>query len=62
MLARLGGNPTDAIRAALKMAERCLSDEALRREAVALAANPGELRAATQVAELLGDVFEDLPE
>jgi hypothetical protein len=62
VLARLGENPTEAIRAALAIAQRALADEELRREALRLAADPAEHGDAEAVSSFMGDVFEDLPE
>lgn len=57
-----GDNPTEAIRAALAIAQRTLADEELRREAARLAADPAETREAEAVSAFIGDGFEDLPE
>lgn len=62
VLARLGNTPTDAIRAALAIAQQSLADEELRREAVLLAADPAEAAEAEAVSTFMGDVFKDLPE
>lgn len=61
-LARLGTSPTDAIRAALAIAQRSLADEELRREAARLAADPAEQAEVEAVDAFMGDVFEDTPE
>lgn len=62
VLAPLGKNPTEGIRAALAIAQRTLADEELRREAAALAADPTERAGAEALSAFMGDTFEDLPE
>lgn len=60
-LSRLGGKPTEAIRAALRIAEHALAEEQLRREAAALAADPMEQRESAALSAFMGDAW-DLPE
>lgn len=62
VLARLGENPTDAIRSALAIALKSLTDDDLRREALRLAADPQERAESESLAAFMGDTFEDLPE
>ncbi len=61
VLSSLGGKPTEAIRAALRIAQHALAEERLRREAAALAADPAEQRESAAVSAFMGDVW-DLPE
>lgn len=58
VLSRLGGKPTEAIRAALQIAQDVLDDGQLRREAADLAADPAEQREGAAISAFMGDAWD----